>query len=509
MIALLALLSMLAVVATPQVDTADALVRLDCARGILWRGTIALEKEHAESQLSPVGRDGLRYSIYPIGQSLILIPFDAAAWCILAPLGRSENSYFRDVIVAAAYLATVTFMTGVVLIWVMRRMGLSSRTAAKGVVVCYLCTQWMVWSRSMQEEVLAGLLLLAALGCILEYRVSGRIKWALLTGLLLGMLSNVRYNAVFPALALTGWSFFAVSHRDRWLVFWTCCGLTLAPWLALGGWYNFARFGEVATTGYAAADAAHGGIILSWQFSVASLAGWIAGTDYGILWFWLPAGLCAAAFWSSRRRPRMLAAFTACTLLAHLWLLSGFPHGAGVHGCVGPRFVCHHMMLLLPQIWVACRALALRGGMQRRAAIAVMCVSAAVQGCCLPLSAGLETMQALARAEAGLESGALGYLPSRIINLGRLLGGTLAEYSYPPVLNGRVIARVNTPESYRTATSPHFLPWRVGGGIRARQHLPGWAAAAAWACWSVALIGAGVLVRRVLQTRLVRGKEPA
>lgn len=507
-IALLALLSVLAAVATPQVDTADAMVRLDCARGILWRGSIALEKEHAESQLSPVGRNGQRYSIYPVGQSLVLVPLDLAAWGILAPFGRSENIYFRDVIVAALYLALVTVVTGMALFWVMRRMGLSTRSAAKGVVACYLCTQWVVWSRSMQEEVLAGFLLLAVIGCILEFRLSGRLKWALLAGLLLGILSNVRYNAVFPALALTAWSYVAISHRTRWMAFWASCSLTLLPWLVLGGWYNFARFGDVATTGYSAADAAHDGIILAWDFRVASLADWITGTDFGILWFWLPAGLCSATFWRSQKSPRILVGLTTCFLVAHVWVLSGFPHGAGVHGCVGPRFVCHHIMVLLPQIWVACRALALRGGWPMRASLAAMCISAAIQGCCLPLSAGLENMQSLARAEAGLESGKLGYLPSRVLNLGRLMGGTLAEYSYPPVLNGRVIARVNTSESYRTATLPHFLPWRVSGGIRARQHLPGWATAAAWVCWSIALAGASVLVRRVLQTRLVRRREP-
>ena len=48
--ALLAISCVLAVVAPPQVDTADALVRLDCARSILWRGTLALEKEHADTQ---------------------------------------------------------------------------------------------------------------------------------------------------------------------------------------------------------------------------------------------------------------------------------------------------------------------------------------------------------------------------------------------------------------------------------------------------------------------------
>ncbi len=499
--ALLAISCVLAVVAPPQVDTADALVRLDCARSILWRGTLALEKEHAESQLSPLGSDGRRYCIYPIGQSLVLVPLEAGAAAVLAVFGKSANEYLRDVLVALQYLTSVTLLSALATFWVMRRLGLSQRSAALGLVVCFCTTQWIVWSRSMQEEVLAGTLLLATLGCILEARTSRYAFLPLCAGALLGLLANIRYNAAFPALGLVAWSFFALGDRRNWIRFWFLSAATLTPWLMLSGWYNFARFGDVFRSGYAAADI--GGSLLAWSFDVGSLLNWVCGADFGVLWFWAPIGVLLALRARHRHRRRDLACCLALALAAHVGVLSGFSHGAGVHGCVGPRFVCHHMMLMLPLVWVAFRGLTVGGSPAlARPSVAVLAFSFAIQFCCLPLSAGLENMQHLARTEAGLEPCRAGYLPCRAANLVRLLRNDLLAYSYPPELHGRVIANVNTSESFRVAANPSLLPWRVSGGIRARQMLPTWVAWVAGAVWSLLVICAGWLLYRVACRKL-------
>lgn len=469
-LALAAVLLGVAVAAPPQMDSSDAIVRLEVARSMWQRGTIALEAPPNDPEMAPVGADGRYFGLFPLGQSMIFVPLDAVAYAATVRFGDSAT-FLRGVLVAGVYLILSNLCLGWVLLALMRRAGLSTRSAALGLVVAFLATQWLVWGRSTQEETAAASLL--GLGVLCWWRTRPTIRGALLAGTVLGLLANMRYNAVFAALSIVAWAFCSMPTRT-WFRFWLVALLAMLPWLALAALYNWARFGSIASTGYDVLEAR--GMLPPFEFKPMVLLELAVGLDYGLVWFWPILGFSLSA---GRFRPALIC--LTLGLVAHSLLLATYSSSPGGQGCTGPRYLFHQLVLVLPIAYVGIRRLWL-GKRFRWLVIAVLIGSASVQMSSALLIGNLETMQFQARQAAGLETWPSAYLPQRVSNLGRLADGTLLDYGWPDALGERVenLRR----ESYVTASRPNLLPWRLHG-IRASIHADfrlRWLMTGIWLC---------------------------
>jgi hypothetical protein len=304
---------------------------------------------------------------------------------------------------------------------------------------------------------------------------------ALAAGTALGLVANMRYNAVFAATATVAWSFFFMHDRKAWLRFWLTAALAALPWLILAAWYNWARFGSISSTGYDVI--VQSGHMLPWEFKTDVLWGLIGGLDYGLLWFWPVLGFAAFA-----TRAKVALACLGIGVVGHALLLATYSFPPGGYGCVGPRYLCHQLLLILPFAYVGARRLWLTQRW-RVAIIAVFGMSLLVQAASITLIEQLESMQVGARDRVGLETWPRAYIPARVANLTRLASGTLLDYSWPAPLGDS--AGMLRRESYTTATQPNFLPWRVHG-IRSSTNTSSSMQRLAQGAWLVATLAAAL-----------------
>lgn len=477
-------------VAPPQMDSADALVRLEVARAVWMRGTIALEKPPNDPEMAPLGTDGRYYGLFPLGQSRLFIPLDVAAHVATSPLGASR-AFSQNVIIAGTYFLLSNLLLAVVLFKLMRRGGLSSRSSALGLAFLFLATQWLVWGRSTQEETVVAALLGAIVLC--WWRTQATAWRGMLAGLAMGFVANMRYNAAFAVAAIVLWSFF-VLERGVWWRFWAAGAISLLPWLALAGIYNFARFGSPFATGYGLL--VERGMMAPWQFRPAVLWELALGLDFGAVWFWpvLFLGWFAT-------KARLALGCILLGVLGHALLLSCYSSSPGGYGCVGPRYLFHQLALALPFAWAGVRRI-WNHAQGRALAICALGLSALVQWGCVILIEPIETMQQQARSRASLETFPTAYLPARAANIGRLVSGSLFEYSWPASL-GEGSGKTSRL-SYVTATRPNLLPWRVRG-IKSSANTSAavqWAATGAWL--AVGVGAAAALAMPVKRCRKVR-----
>jgi len=489
-----------AVLAPPQVDSLDAKVRLAVTRSMLWSANIDIEPPAYHAVLAPVGVDGRHYSIYPIGQSLIFVPLELASEGLVQfsrALGwrgsESSADYLKDALIAGTYLVVINVLLALALFRLQRRLGLSSRSSTLGVSVLLLSTQWLTWGRSLQEEVLAALLLsTAALAGLAAAKGGSLWRNAIWYGVCMGLLANVRYNGVFAAAGLCIWIGFALGNTNKRVRFAAAGICAMAPWICLAAWYNHARFGGVLRSGYHAAM--QQGQISAWSFDATELMRLLAGGDYGLLFFWLPA-LLLLACWRSRGILRTGVATLVIALVVHVLFLAGVYVWARGEGCAGPRFVCHHLISLSPFMWVGALRVWRSWPVARPIIAGVLAFSMAVQLSCVLFTGELENMQQRARAAAGLETAPAAALPRRFANILRLADGTLLEYSFPREL-GQSSVNQFSPESFEVAARPNLTPWRVAGGIRARQMLSPWIVYVVWSLWGAAVIALALSAAR-------------
>lgn len=480
----------------PRVDYVDGEVRLAVTRALV-QGRIDVPLEAGAPYLTPEGRGGARYGIYAVGQSLLLVPLELTGRLLTAPLTSSEprRLLLTNAWVALSYALLINAALGVVVFQLLRRLGCAARSAAQGTVVCYLASPWVVWGRSLQEESLAALLLLGALWLGLALHRSDRpLRGALVAGLLLGFLANVRYNAVFGAGAVALVVLARVpAPAPRWRAA-LALGAGAAPGLALALLYNALRFGSPLETGYQAHALERD---LAWRLQPERVASILGGLDYGLLWLSAPLLLLPALLWRGgspqARTVRMLTALAASALAIQVIYLSGhWLPPSGQVGYSGSRYLAHSLILLAPATWIAWRQLAATRPRWARLGACAFLLGGACQMLALPLTDRLEGLQDTVVLNTGATRRyPAPLLPRRVVNLTRMLAGDLAERSLPlePELRGRVDPVLM--EGLQVAARPNFLPWRVAAGSRSRD-LPRALQLGLGAVWG--LVGLSVLV---------------
>lgn len=461
----------------PEISGTDETVRIRVANSLVTRGEVSIPFWASDDKYTNVyvnEERGLTYGLWNIGQSLVLAPFLALSnplkESVADPVGKT---LVQGAVVSIGYALFVNVLLALATYGVLRQMRLSRRSSALGVLVLALCTQWLVWGMSMQEESLCALLLMAALWCGLRARTSAQPwRWGIAMGCLFGYLANVRFNGAFAAGAVLLWCAWMIPDRKRALMFAASVVLAALPWAALWLWYNWERTGDAFLSPYAANFAIMRrdlGMDTDWHFSYVRWAWMLVGLDNGAIWFALPL-LFLPALRNRKPRPggpgfQWLTVFMVVALLLHAVLLSGFYAGVGVQGAGSPRYLGHQLILFGPLVWVALRRLWLKRTRLARAGIAFVLVAS----CVLQLSARLLNPELEASQDLNAEHAGVPHpkpemhLPRRFNNIGLALHGRLEKQTYPgfaqidPVTKSRHTMLVITP-AYIMFLDKHFQP---------------------------------------------------
>ncbi len=230
----------------------------------------------------------------------------------------------------------VVALTGVLVYLLLRRLRYG-RGASLGTALAFgLATMAWPYARYLFSEPLAGLGLMACAHFVLRYHQEGDRLSPFLAGAGLGWALLVRLNNAIavPFLGLLLLVYLYRRYGRDWQAYIApllLFGLPLLAALALSGWYNWVRFGNVLTTGYLPEE----------RFATPFLQGFYGLTlspGKGLLWY-NPLLFAALAAWPAfYRRHRAEALLVAAVVLSHIafyapWYLWWAGHGWG------PRFL--------------------------------------------------------------------------------------------------------------------------------------------------------------------------
>ncbi len=445
---LLSVAALSAVLVIPEIGGVDEFVRYRVAESIVERGELSFPIiEGFDDPVITVYTNpasGKTYGLWNIGQSLVLVPFVAAGKAVQHMADSDPaRGLLLGAVVNVGYAALINTLLALATYGVIRQLRLSRKRAALGVVALMLCTQWLVWGMSLQEESLCALLLMLALWCGLKGRLSSRpLPWAAAMGACFGFLANVRFNGAFSAAAVLVWIAFVIPNRKQAFAFVVTCVVSALPFLALLLWYNYARTGDAFFSPYQANFQLMRelGQDTGYRPSFVRFIHFLAGPDNGLLWFSLPALFLPMLRRKSHdpHRTMLGAGLLVLAILAHTALLCGFYAGVGVQGAGSPRYLAHQVILLGPLLFLAARRAWLWGARDsakrglKLAVISVFAASLAFQAAARLLNPELEHSQDGAHEVAtGKSPQPYYYLPRRFANLKRAMAGELAAYSFP------------------------------------------------------------------------------
>lgn len=313
-------------------------------RAMVTRGSLAIGNWGPATR----GRDGLLYSKYGIGQSLVELPgfvIGKIAEVILPP-----NALPFSEMLALAINPLLMALACVLFYWIARVMGFPRRTSVVAALVLGLATSFWPYSKSdFAEPLLTVGLAGAVLGALLVQKalateqVERVERWALLAGAGLGVCVLAKYAALVYVpvvciyLTVVAWRRQSVR---QWIRTQAALLLPVAIAAAVVLLVNFLRFDSPFTTGYAPGD--HPFTTAIWNGTY----GLLFGPYRGLLFFdpLLFVGLvCLPLF--MRRRPRE-ALLPLGFLLVSLIIYGTYaPWDGG--SCWGPRYLVPILPYLL------------------------------------------------------------------------------------------------------------------------------------------------------------------
>jgi hypothetical protein len=234
--------------------TIDTTRRLQVARWI-WRGEPPVVP--GETSFGLIGRDGTRQAWYGIGQSLVLVPFDALVRTAVMPrlqhYGLNVEKQQQIAVVLIAFLMQWVIATGVLTLAyeILRTFSLSQAESLAGTVALLFGTTFLQYIQSAQENNLLLLLVMLALYGIQRWRQTGRPAWAVLSGAACGFAILVRLTSVLETAVFAG--LICVLPRNSAVTGGAGRALrNFAPpvivALLLDRWYQWHRFGEFFST---------------------------------------------------------------------------------------------------------------------------------------------------------------------------------------------------------------------------------------------------------------------
>lgn len=218
----------------------DPVYRLQVARWIRLG-------EAPSGNLSLVGKDGRRYPWYGIGQSLVLLPFDAISSATVAPalrrMGLGSEKQRQGADACTVLLMQWVLTTGVLALAyrLLLGLGFTPFIGAAGSLALLFGTTCLQYVQCAQENLLLLLLALMALCAIRRWLRQGGVVWLVAAGAACGFAMLVRLTSTLEAGVIALVALCWGANPKRFLA-------GFLPPIALAvlidRWYHWYRFGE-------------------------------------------------------------------------------------------------------------------------------------------------------------------------------------------------------------------------------------------------------------------------
>jgi hypothetical protein len=357
---------------------ADAHVMYRQAQAIVERQSLQIVGMDQSPPDFFIDHDGKRYSLYPLGSSLALIP-SYLVYKLAIQVGGAPNALLFAWAAKLSAAAAGAAACALFLI-LLRREGIKPRRAAALALTLGAATIMVIYARVAYSETLQAALYLWIVLLCLELKRSARAWPAAQLGFAVGWLLNVKAVNVFALGLVALWLAWQLRPDPKRLL--AVAGfslLTLVPWIVLMLGTNYVKTGSPFETGYATANRIES--IFSGR-GYDALYGYLFSPGKGVFFF-SPILLLGVfglrAYFRERRAPALLLTGIVVGVIGpHLF----FPSWYG--GLVwGPRYLVPITpLLLLPAAWWLEQAWTSRW--RRVAVIALGAASVGVQilGCC-------------------------------------------------------------------------------------------------------------------------------
>jgi hypothetical protein len=333
-----------------RVETIDTGVRLEVARSLAREGSPAIPEMQMRTPFGIVGSfaggDGRHYSIYGLGQSLLMVP--------AVVLGGE-----RDAALATLVNPLATAATGALLVLIGAALGFSATAAIRLGLAFGLCT--LAWPQS-KLTFEAPLEMLCLTGAVLFLLRPGRGAAAAAGGFVgFALLTRPSAVVMVPGLAIL----LRCGDDSRGRATAACAGVI--PGLALALFYNHLRWGSPFATGYPFTGFRY------FEFSWEGFVGLLGSPGRGFFWYSPILLLAPFGFRRLWKRERAVAAAVAALCLSYVGFLSFTTiwHGDWTWG---PR----HLLPIVPVTALAMLP-TLEGRLRRTVAVPLVALSLGLQ----------------------------------------------------------------------------------------------------------------------------------
>lgn len=467
----------------------DAERRFQVTRS-LWTAEPEVRSDDADFGI--VGTGGQRRAWYGVGQSLVLLPADVVVSTALSVTGvvdAWDDAQRRRVVGALVVLAAAPILAALVVFHAHRllaALGLPRSAAAAGALSLLAATSFLHYAQLLQENVLALLLVLAALDRGLQWvRDANRLALAGAAACL-GFLLLLRLTMLIDVIAVAGalaaftwrWSDPAVRPR-RLVVLALAIGAAVLAGLSIDRLYHFERFGAWTGTYIGlfgdAARAADSDLPATFPFNVPFATGFAGAflSPRKSVFLFDPLLAVALVLLPITRRTappdvRTFAMAAACVLVGHAAFHARY-FAWGGDAAWGDRFVVSAAQLLA----MLAVPLVLSRRWPRPFAIGLWCVVGV--GVMVQLASVVFTFN-LEIAQIQQGTGSTFIVGQRFVNLWTSLTGEPVEPALAPM--------------FRPALWPATFAAVIGpAGSRV-----------AWTIWASLLVAAGVVALRLGRT---------
>jgi hypothetical protein len=228
--------------------TVDTTRRLQVAR---WIRSGEPPVSPADPDFGITGKNGTRHAYTGIGQSLVLLPFDALVSAAVAPqlsrFGLDASRQAQVVELCVAFLMQ-SFLTACALLLayeLLLSFGFTAFASAAGALSLLFATSCLQYVQCAQENLLQLVLVLCALWAVRRYQCEQRASWAALAGAVCGFAILIKLSSFLETAVIALYALTACAHRKRFLAGFVP-PLTCA--FVLERWYQYIRFGDVFST---------------------------------------------------------------------------------------------------------------------------------------------------------------------------------------------------------------------------------------------------------------------
>ncbi len=239
----------------------DTETKYQVTKSIVDKGRFDVEPSEMMVHLKE-GKDGLYYSKFPLGTTLLFVPFYAATKFAANTVGLDVDLVSKFVL--SLINVFVSAFTVLVLYSFLRYLKFSTKAALLTVLTYAFATMAWVYSSFSRSEVVVALLFISAVYAAAKFKDTNKTSSLLLSGLFTGLIFLFKFESiiVFPAFIL--FLFLLSKPKQKDVKKFADLGLFLKntalfsiaalPSFIMWVVYNFVKYGDMFETGYSSGE---------------------------------------------------------------------------------------------------------------------------------------------------------------------------------------------------------------------------------------------------------------